>query len=581
MCGPSRHVACAVILSAVCGSTTGVLGQNALGDGRALDNSLSTRGRYNDARPDLRSELRFRNAVVTGNAPDGLSFRGDVGYVAPGEFAGALGSNDLFAFRRDSLRSGIAGMGIRGTEALQYQMSLTTGSRPPANLVGSYTVRRSGAGEQGWQVPSSQLNIAPGGLEQRPAIDPQADDRGTMLWMLRSPSAYMSNSSLQTSAMRLVQGDDGVYTMTASPLRGVRLSPVPELAGAEEDERSGSGVGAPPRMDAANTTPSAQDTRIRQGGEEDEAGDEVETMHGEILRRLGEQEARRRQQDVFDPGPSISERVQEMARKLREEQPEAEEPDEPVAEDPEEDPFVVEGDGQEWTREPAPDLTGGSAAIRFDPETMRLLRGDGTPIERYVTADAGSRDFYAEHLLAGQRLMAEGRYFDAEERFAHALGVKRGDVTAQVARLHAQIGAGLFLSASLNLQSLVLERPEVFGARYAPELLPSPERLSDLVQLFRETIDPEHQRSRVSSPSVRRASGLLLAYLGYQMDRRDLIAEGLDSYRERVRAGTESGEPLPIEARLEVMLRALWLPDQAGSSGQPTPPPAGAAPDDG
>ena len=122
---PFRSLAIASLVAAASLPVPLASAQNALGDGRALDNNLSTRGRYNNARPSLRDELAFRNSVVTGNAPNGLSFRGDVGYRAPGEFTGQLGSNDLFSFRRDSLQSGIAGMGIRGTEALQYQLALT------------------------------------------------------------------------------------------------------------------------------------------------------------------------------------------------------------------------------------------------------------------------------------------------------------------------------------------------------------------------------------------------------------------------------------------------------------------------
>jgi hypothetical protein len=121
---------------ALAGSAGTAGAQNALGDGRLLDNNLSAQGTANTPVRDLDAEIRFRNAIVTGNAPGGLSFRGDVGYTAPGEFRGELGSDSTFAFRRDSLVSGLAGAGIRGIDALQYQMALTTGSMPPQSLVG-------------------------------------------------------------------------------------------------------------------------------------------------------------------------------------------------------------------------------------------------------------------------------------------------------------------------------------------------------------------------------------------------------------------------------------------------------------
>src|SRR5690606_33235959 len=119
--------------------------QDALGDGTALDaNQQVGAGRINRPGPSIENELRFRNAIVTGNAPGGLSFRGDVGYTSPFEFRGELGSDTLFSYRRDSFYSGLAGMGIRGTEALQYQFALTTGSEPPPNLRGSLIASRSG-----------------------------------------------------------------------------------------------------------------------------------------------------------------------------------------------------------------------------------------------------------------------------------------------------------------------------------------------------------------------------------------------------------------------------------------------------
>ncbi|HHN78072.1 MAG TPA: hypothetical protein ENK11_05280, partial [Phycisphaerales bacterium] len=268
------------VVVAICATANA---QNALGDGRALDNSLNIRSRYNTARPSIASELAFRNSIVTGNAPGGLSFRGDVGYRAPGEFGGELGANDLFSFRRDSLRSGMAGMGIRGTEALQYQLALTTGNRPPANLVGRYSIRRFGTGVPAGDVLKANTPDYQPGLSQRPAIDPDADDRGTLLWMLRSPSAYMSNSALQASAMRQVKGADSkIYTMTASPLRGVRLSPVPGItenrAAAGSDDSAAEpgdrpGTGEPTSAPGTEGSASPTDPPVR-------------TLHGEILRRL-------------------------------------------------------------------------------------------------------------------------------------------------------------------------------------------------------------------------------------------------------------------------------------------------------
>lgn len=543
-----------MVIALIAGSAATASAQNALGDGRALDNSLSVHGRFNHERRSISSEFAFRSAVVTGNAPGGMSFRGDVGYLAPGEFSAELGSNDLFAFQRDSLRSGMAGMGIRGTEALQYQLALTTGNQPPANLVGRYFVSRSGAPITSSDPTHFGDPAQSDGIRQRPAIDPEADDRGTMLWMLRSPSAYMSNSGLQTSALRHVKAGENAYTLTASPLRGVRMTPIPELATAPtgaytppvQPPEETDDPGTDNRLDRPLDAPidSRIDTRMPNPPvtPDQSAGAPtapIRTMHVEIMQNLLEQDQASRSEDVFGDAPTVVDRVSRLLSqisgvRLRE---------------------ADEEEGDETDRSMP------STTLRFDPETMRMLRGDGTPVEQYIDpADAG-RNLYAEQLSIGQKLMAEGRYFDAEERFAHALSLRRGDTTAQVARFHAQIGAGLFLSASLNMQSLVLSRPEVFAARYGPELLPNRNRLEALVTLFQNTITEGTERHATSSPQVRQASALLLAYVGYQMGRDDLVRTGLDDFRLRAGMGQDPTAPPSFEVRLAEMFRAMWLPD--------------------
>ena len=176
--------------------SSAAVGQNALGDGRALDGNLSVDGPLNVSRPSFEAELRFRNAIATGNAPNGLSFRGDTAFTAPSEFRGVLGSNDLFSFRRDTLTSGLAGMGIRGTDALQFQMSLTAGSQAPANLVGGFVQLRSGSGASALVARQNAGLTDPALIGQpaaavgvRPDTDIDADRRG-----LRSPQRIAAAS---------------------------------------------------------------------------------------------------------------------------------------------------------------------------------------------------------------------------------------------------------------------------------------------------------------------------------------------------------------------------------------------------
>src|SRR5207248_1554768 len=82
----------------------------------------------------------------------------------------------------------------------------------------------------------------------------------------------------------------------------------------------------------------------------------------------------------------------------------------------------------------------------------------------------------AEPMTAAQRLLSQGRLFDAEERCSRALSMRPGDIAGSVGRIHAQIGAGMLLSASVNLRSLLAEHPEIAGVKYAAELLPAKDR---------------------------------------------------------------------------------------------------------
>lgn len=77
-------------------------GQQALGDGRALDNSLRLGSGGTNARPP-RTDYQARNAVITGNVSGLGYFHGRIPYREPGAFHGDLASNRLFRFHAQSL----------------------------------------------------------------------------------------------------------------------------------------------------------------------------------------------------------------------------------------------------------------------------------------------------------------------------------------------------------------------------------------------------------------------------------------------------------------------------------------------
>ncbi|MBX3324062.1 MAG: hypothetical protein KF757_13860 [Phycisphaeraceae bacterium] len=497
------------------------VGQDALGDGRALDSNLSTHSRFNYERPNLADEIRFRNAIATGNAPGGMSFRGDVGYRAPGEFSGQLGSDDLFAFRRDSMYSGLAGMGIRGTEALQFQFALSTGQRPPQGLVGSLTYGR-GEGQymnpQG--VPSGVGDAAT--LARNPVAD--FEEQGTMMWALRAPSAYEVNRGYQPVLLGGEQVESGeVVGVTASSLRGVRRV-----------EMSSGPTGSD---ELVQTTAGAMPAH------------RIETSYAALLERLRVQNEEAAAAAAAAPG---EETIPDWQRRLIELREQLMQPAVPAA--------PVEGETSGAVR------PGFEGPFRADAETVERLLRATAPVQGFVPPDA--LGVYAEHMRVGQTLLASGRYFDAEERFAHALTIRPGDVSAQFGRINAQIGAGMFLSAAVNLRTVLLSNPEVATTRYEGRLMPSGERLAEVREQLMDHAGKvrEGEQPRLRELRLGRAAGALLAYIGYQTRDRGLLEDGLAASRRALKYSLDDSPTVEDgqDQRLLDFLEQVWSESPGG-----------------
>jgi hypothetical protein len=546
------------------------MGQNALGDGKALEaNPMQGSDGRNYQRPSLEREVQFRNAIATGNAPGGLSFRGDLGYSAAGEFRGELGSDSLYAFRRDSLYSGLAGMGIRGTDAIQYQFSMTTGSRITRGLTGNLSVSRLGGSSSASLTGGIGDTGAPIAVNSEDAL---ARAQSRVMGTLRSTSSYSSTSGLVPELLTTfehgIQKD--AYGLVASPLMGLVSTPM------ETGTRRRPGDGAP--LEPTKTSYEQTIEQIRERAEE--------------LRAMREQAER---PDGVGSGqdPSVSNQetdnwIQDRLQKLQRQVlglPEPKSEDDPIEivqpddtslggvnsngvtmRDPENPRADEEGrrgplDGVEFGR--GEDAAPGST-YTIDPETLELIRGDGGRVNYLVDPTAGDRDFYAEHMNAGLRLMSNHRYFDAEERFTNALSIRVGDVSAQLGRLHAQIGAGLVMSGSVNLQTLMSEHLEVVSARYSGDLFPDEDRLNELINTLRERAGlVERESYKMPEPAkVKVACGLLIGYLGFQMDDAEQMKEGFDVVRRH-----GSGADL----RLVVLLETVWgavMEEQAVDQGE-------------
>lgn len=581
--------------------------QDALGNGQALDASPGQYGRYNAARPSLVDELRFRNSIATGNAPGGLSFRGDLGYRAAGEFTGELGSDSLFAFRRDSLYSGLAGMGIRGTDAIQYQFALTTGSTPPRNLMGNLYYGQSDIYSSGSDITrpgqvQETRSLGVNNLERD--LDPMGNalstpanitglDGGSMMGTLRSSATYNTTSSMQPSLLSVyTQGiDNSPIGLVASPLLGITPTPLVDTREAIPNPL----VKRPSNADTDPTVPGGlPSTRLST------SYDELLQQMLDRAKSVQDQAAEQGTPSSMLPGETNDQWLMRQMNDLRSKlfgntpadqtqpgtQDGTQSPNDPNAPANGTDPNQPGTDdqnsqGTKTTTSPIPDASGSAVnqrieqsskrmtdaqamqkpfetydptQVAIDPDTLEVLRGSAAKeVKQLLDPGAQSRDIYSEHILVGERLLSDSRYFDAEERFTHALSIKPSDVTAQLGRLHAQIGAGMLLSASVNLQSLFSDHPELISTRYADGALLQPERVEALKLTLSERagiVEPTIRTSPLEGDRVRVSAALLLAYLGYQSEDPKAIAQGLETVRT---LGT------PSDRRFASLLEQLWV----------------------
>jgi hypothetical protein len=133
-----------------------------------------------------------------------------------------------------------------------------------------------------------------------------------------------------------------------------------------------------------------------------------------------------------------------------------------------------------------------------------------------------------------------GEYFWAERRYDRALRFTPGHPLATAGLAHARIGAGLYLSASLALQSLLSLQPEMIDVTYADRLLPPRTDLVKAAVSITGRLDEKRDGGTYA---------FLLAYIGHQLGDREMIERGLAVFEEREGAN----DPL---VRL---LKKIWL----------------------
>lgn len=478
--------------------------QNALGDGRALDaNQRIGSGGRNTRTGGLSSELAFRNAIVSGNAPSGFSFRGDVGYTSPFDFRGQLGSDDLFAFRRDAFFSGVqsvGGQGLRGVDALQFQLGLS--------LAGSFDAARPTPIITRTDVPGAgRIDAETISLDAGANIfDPLSTRPGA----LRATSEFIVGDALSPKVLGQGTRDDGssVFTL-ASPLRSVSLNSTPSGVAPAQFPR-------PAEDEADAQRPGEEDNRVSGRVEPRKASQQIVL---DALRVRAGMDAEDEEAGGVEPAPGVEEveTLEQRIERLREEL-ESEREAEPAEGEPESD--------------------------RVGRLTREALEGREAVVRDLAPAGPEGRDLFTEHMERGQELLAQDRWFEAEERFTSALMMEPRDVFAHAGRVNAQLGAGLYRSAAENLKQLIRRHPEVLAVDFDASLLPRASRLDRVTGELLDRIDRDTEFARDCA--------LLLAYLARQ---HDLPEEVEAAFRAIDRITDKIGGADPIFDAA----RAAWL----------------------
>lgn len=509
-------------------------GQQAMGDGRALDNNLRVgSGGKNVAQPGI--DYRARNDLVTGNVSGLGYFRGNIPYRAPGEFHGDLGSNRLFRFHARSLAAPAgSGYGLAAPARVYRSMDAVSVTDVQQVAQGVNLLRPRDAASVGGRLPS------------------RVDTR----WPDVSGRPGVSVGFIQKSDGRLLE-------LSASPLLGVRVAdltprvvgrpllrddvgPRPVVTPAQNvpGETADGLVGGPDQPALVGTDqilpwsvePRRLDSSVRTMAQQIEDmqsrlpiphvvihGEPGQDVYRDFLFKVQEN---RQGRDVGESsnriGPDDS---------LGGEPSESSEQDDALA--PDQQPAVAESDLR--SRRAARGVeTAESAAEKLD----RLAKAVDYDLAPVKSLTASTDEQTRQMLTRAEMHMAAEDYLLAETTYRALLELKPGNPITRVGLVHAQLGAGMMRSAGRSLYELLTRHPELIAARYNVKLLSAPARLEQAQDELKAML-PQDKTGQ---------SALLLAYIGYQLSDEVLLRRGLD----------EAAERLPEDV-LPQLLRRVWL----------------------
>jgi hypothetical protein len=572
------------------------LGQTALGDGRTLEKDLRVGGPGEVStgllqRPNFNNIVKARNAAVTGNAANGQSLMIPRPYSAPEDFRGVLGTDTLFRFQRDSLNSSAYMHPLYQQSGPNRYQGLWQAPAPVVTRLdtfgaGTELPRAGNIIRSAAAPPHARVNInpdiAPEATISIPPSTVNGKDTGELITnpvgTLRSFSASTATTELNPAVVGYTRSARGVQSVTASSLLGVRqttpnkyvrpterqeaeqppaksamdamglnaASEGPKLSATNQQQFRTSYDDLSDRLAASGVVVTPPSTTATPGGVQPAGAQAPEKILPAGVRPPEVTKEKPKAAAEEAKAPTWQERIERLRVRLEKGKEKA------AKGQPEEGLTREQAKAQDLTQpkpqsEPGKGDAGAApkgskdkkkSLTALDDETLAILRKAGGEAKTYTTGTPGS--LFESHLKAGEEDLAQGHYFDAEERFARALSMHPGDATVQAARLNAQIGAGLYLSAATNLRQLYQQHPEVIGVHYTGKTMPSAERLKLMIEEMRQNISKAKKENQPTPDEA----GLLLAYVGYQTSDEGAVREGLAALRESKDGSTDPLVPI-------------------------------------
>ena len=532
---------------------------NPLGGGRALDaNQRVGSGGTNEAARDVREIIRYNQAIVEGTVGGGRAIRGGGAVRSGSEFRDRLSADSFYRFDRDSRASGAVGNGLRSSDVLAAQSAFSSGRPLNPNVMQSMTASRGGGVASGatldFQRSASQWRFEQSSRAAVLSSTTRRDGRDMAL----------SASTLQGVVTTFPNAADALFgSALERPVGSISLDQADALRDAVRTEElqdtrvpnvvPGSAREAQQTQRAAERTAAAQrSSRIVTRMDDINAAFGQATATG----APGQEDTREQWRKDLD---ALRERLNQQPPAAlpgmtpgRTPAPGTAAPGTPTPGTP------APGAAPTAAPTPAPGTTPGTTPATTpagDPargtSALQRLREQNLQIDSLVEPNKQGKqgpeaDLYSTAMLHAQKQVAAGRYFDAESTFTRLLALKPGDAMAQVGRAHAQIGAGLWVSAAASLRNVLREQPALIAVRYGADAMVPAARLTEVAaQLQAELARPDS--------GVGEEAALVLAYLGFQTGTAAWTTQGLDALKDRAPAGSAG-------AQLQQVLREVWLP---------------------